>query len=135
MAHWAEIDKNNIVIRVLVTDNNEPDEGYQWLVDNLGGTWIKASYNSFGGVHYIPDPARDENGNKIPSGQPHLRYNYPGPGFLYNEELDAFVPPKPFNSFILDENTCWWKAPIPYPNDGNDYEWNESNLSWDEVIL
>lgn len=108
MAHFAEIDKNNIVLRVLVTDNNDPngDEGYQWLLDNLGGTWIKTSYNA------------------------NIRKNFAGIGYYYDEEIDAFIPPKFFNSWILDEETCQWKAPIEKPDDGSDYIWDEESVSW-----
>jgi hypothetical protein len=91
MAHWAEIDENSIVLRVTVGDNNDTDEGYQWLIDNLGGTWIKTSYN----------------GN--------IRKNYAGIGFLYDPIRDAFIPPKPENidgiEFILNEETCSWELP------------------------
>jgi hypothetical protein len=91
MAHWAEIDENSIVLRITVGDNNDPngDEGYQWLIDNLGGTWIKTSYN----------------GN--------IRKNFAGIGFLYDPIRDAFIPPKPENidgiEFILNEDTCLWE--------------------------
>lgn len=95
MAHWAEIDENNIVLRVTVGDNNDPDEGYQWLVDNLGGTWVKTSYNTLGGVH-------KEGG--IP-----LRKNYAGIGYTYDEERDAFIPPKPEGEWVLNEETCLWE--------------------------
>jgi len=108
MAHWAEINENNIVLRVLVGDNNDPngDEGYQWLLDNLGGTWIKTSYNN------------------------NIRKNYAGIGFTYDEQLDAFIAPKPFDSWILNQESCRWQAPIPYPTDGFSYSWNEADLSW-----
>jgi hypothetical protein len=108
MAHWAEIDNNNTVLRVTVGNNNDPngDEGYQWLIDNLGGTWIKTSYN----------------GN--------IRKNYAGVGYKYDEALDAFVPSKPFESWILNEETALWQPPTPYPNDGGIYSWNEDELSW-----
>lgn len=111
MAHWAEIDENNIVIRITVGDNNDPngDEGYQWLVDNLGGTWIKTSYN----------------GN--------IRKNFAGIGMTYDAERDAFITPKPFNSWILNEDTCNWEAPVQYPTDDKMYNWNEPTLSWVEV--
>jgi hypothetical protein len=113
MAHWAEIDENNIVVRVTVGDNNDPngDEGYQWLIDNLGGTWVKTSYN----------------GN--------IRKNYAGIDYTYDEVRDAFIAPKPFNSWALDEETCQWQAPIPYPTDGLMYEWNEVDLNWQAVTL
>jgi len=98
MAHWAEIDENSIVVRVVVTSNEEPDEGYQWLIDNLGGNWVKTSYNTFGGVHLL-------------GGTP-LRKNFAGIGFIYDETRDAFIAPKPVKiakrDYILDETTCTW---------------------------
>jgi hypothetical protein len=115
MAHWAEVDENNIVIRVLVGDNEEPDQGYQWLIDNLGGRWIQTSYNSLGGVHYLPEGNRDENGERIPSGENHLRFNYAGIGYLYDPVRDAFIPPKPEigdpSIWVLNEDTCLWELP------------------------
>lgn len=101
MAHWAEIDETNRVIRVLVGDNNDPagDEGYQWLIDNLGGTWIKTSYNTIGGVH-------------TEGGTP-LRKNYAGVGCLYDPIRDAFIPSKPeFGNWVLNEDTCLWDLVI-----------------------
>ena len=110
MSNWAEIDNNNIVIRVTVGDNNSPDEGYQWLIDNLGGTWIKTSYN----------------GN--------IRKNYAGVGFTYDATRDVFIPPKPFNYWVLDEATCQWQAPTPMPTtEGKEYYWSEDDLSWREI--
>ena len=113
MAHWAEIDENNIVLRVLVGDNNDPngDEGYQWLLDNLGGTWVKTSYN----------------GN--------IRKNYAGVSHYFDEARDAFIAPKPYDSWVLDEETCQWQAPVPYPTDGLMYEWVEADLNWQAVTL
>ena len=107
MSHFAELDENNIVIRVLVGDNNLPNEGYDWFIENLGGTWVQTSYN----------------GN--------FRKNYAGLGFTYDPERDAFIPPKPFESWILDEDTCLWQAPTPYPTDGFTYSWNEAELAWE----
>lgn len=99
MAHWAEIDKNNIVVQVVVGSNDEIDEGYQWLVDNLGGTWIKTSYNTYGGVH-------KEGG--VP-----LRKNYAGIGYTYDLIRDAFIPPKPEGEeWVLNEETCLWEENI-----------------------
>lgn len=99
MAHWAEIDENNIVLRVLVTDNDDPngDEGYQWLIDNLGGRWVKTSYNT--------------RENKHMSGGEPFRKNYAGIGFSYDEIKDAFIPPKPYPDWILDEETYIWNPP------------------------
>lgn len=119
MAHWAEIDENNIVIRVTVGDNSDPDEGYQWLIDNLGGTWIKTSYNTHAGVHEF-------------GGTP-LRKNYASVGFTYDAVRDAFIPPKMFESWVLNEDTCRWEAPTPYPSDDKVYNWDEETLSWIEI--
>ena len=121
MAHWAELDENNIVTRVLVGSNEDPDEGYQWLIDNLGGTWVKTSYNTQGGVHSL-------------GGTP-LRKNYAGIGYSYDATRDAFIPPKPFNSWLLNEDTCLWDAPTPYPTDGKFYRWVEEDLNWQEVTV
>lgn len=126
MAHWAEIDENNIVLRVTVGDNNEPDEGYQWLIDNLGGTWVKTSYNAIAGKRRNPETNEitDELG---------FRKNYAGTGFTYDEVRDAFIPPKPLASWILNEDSCLWIPPTPHPTDGKNYIWNEETVSWDEV--
>jgi hypothetical protein len=111
MAHFAEIDENDVVLRVLVTDNNDPngDEGYQWLVDNLGGTWVQTSYSGS------------------------FRTRFAGIGFTYDSERDAFIQPKPFDSWLLDQDTLEWEAPVAYPTDGANYKWDESTLSWLEV--
>ena len=113
MSHWAEIDQDNKVIRVLVGDNNDPngDEGYQWLLDNLGGTWVKTSYNGT------------------------IRYNYAGIGYTYDEIRDAFIAPKTFESWVLNEETCVWEPPVPYPADGEKYIWNEETVTWDLINL
>jgi hypothetical protein len=89
MSHWAEIDENNIVVRVVVGDNNDPngDEGYQWLIDNLGGTWIKTSYNKT------------------------IRKNFAGVGYTYDETRDAFIGPEPIGNIGFDEETCQWFMP------------------------
>ena len=99
MAHWAEIDENNIVLRVTVGSNDDSDEGYQWLIDNLGGTWIKTSYNTQGGVHTL-------------GGTP-LRKNYAGVGYTYDSGRDAFIPPRPEldGEWTLNEDTCQWELP------------------------
>jgi hypothetical protein len=117
MGHFAELNENNVVVRVLVTDNNLPNQGYDWLIETLGGTWIQTSYNTYGGVHST-------------GGTP-LRKNYAGVGFTYDSELDAFIPLKPFDSWVLNEETCLWDAPIPKP-EGN-YRWDEDVLNWVEV--
>jgi hypothetical protein len=108
MAHFAEIDLNNTVLRVVVTDNNDPngDEGYTWLIDNLGGTWVQTSYNS------------------------NFRKHFAGIGFTYSSDLDAFIPPQPFASWILDKEACQWHPPVPYPTDGVNYAWSEDEIDW-----
>ena len=109
MAHWAEIDNNNKVIRVLVGDNNDPagDEGYQWLIDNLGGNWIKTSYN----------------GN--------IRKQYAGIGFYFDSINDVFIAPQPYSSWSLDQNFDW-QPPTPKPVKGK-YFWDEDSLTWIEI--
>ena len=98
MAHWAELDENNIVLRVVVGSNDEPDEGYQWLLDNLGGTWVKTSFNTYGGVHVL---------GGIP-----LRKNYASAGDTYDPVRDAFIPPKPeSDEYFFNEETCLWEIP------------------------
>jgi hypothetical protein len=111
MSHWAELDDANKVIRVLVGDNNDPagDEGYQWLIDNLGGTWIKTSYNS------------------------NIRGTYAGIGYLYNEEEDIFITPQPYPSWI--RSGSFWQAPTPMLEDGKLYRWDEESLSWIEFEI
>jgi hypothetical protein len=118
MAHFAEIDENNIVKQVLVVNNNELMEngeekehkGVAFLQSLFGhDKWKQTSYN----------------GN--------IRKNYAGIGFSYDSTRDAFIPPKPFDSWLLDENTCIWIPPQPQPGDGNIYTWDESTLSWTVV--
>ena len=110
MAHFAELDENNIVTTVLVTDNDFPNEGYDWLVETFGGRWIQTSYNAT------------------------IRKNFAGIGFSYDETRDAFIPPKPFESWLLSEETCNWEAPKPYPTDGKLYNWDEESQEWIEYV-
>jgi len=128
MAHWAELDSNNVVTRVLVGDNNDPagDEGYQWLIDNLGGTWVKTSYNAVAGKWRNPET------NEI-TNNPGFRKNYAGIGYTYDSQRDAFISPKLYDSWVLNEDTCIWEAPVAYPNDGKLYTWNEEALNWVQV--
>lgn len=122
MAHFAEIDNNNIVIRVLVVPDDQEHRGEQFLADDLGlgGTWLQTSYNTRGGVH-------------IYGGTP-LRKNYAGTGFKYDATCDAFVPPQPFPSWTLDETSCLWNPPIPAPP-GLQWIWDEETQKWIEVEL
>jgi hypothetical protein len=128
MAHWAEIDETGVVLRVLVGSNEEADEGYGWLVDSLGGTWLQTSYNTRGGVHYDPatgKPSKDQSKA--------FRGNYAGIGYTYHEALDAFISPQPYPSWVLNEETFSWDAPTPYPTDGAIYTWDEEAVAWLEV--
>ena len=123
MAHFAKVN-NGIVEQVIVA---EP-EFFDTFVDSSPGQWIQTSYNTRGGVHYNP-----ETGEPSEDQSKALRKNYAGIGYTYDREKDAFIPPKPFASWILNEETCLWESPILYPTDGKSYKWNEDTLSWDEV--
>lgn len=121
MAHYAFLDENNIVTEVIV-GKNENEEGVDWeqhYGNFRGQTCKRTSYNTYGGVH--------NNG-----GTP-FRKNYAGIGYSYDQTKNAFIPPKPFNSWILNESTCLWEAPVVYPDDGGQYKWNESTTSWDLI--
>jgi len=129
MASFAKIGLNGKVIEVLsvvnevLHDSNGVEQeviGIDFLTKLTGyPVWKQTSYNTHGGVH--------DNG-----GTP-LRKNHAGIGYTYDEDRDAFIPPKPFNSWILNEDTCRWEAPVAYPTDGGRYKWNETNLNW-EII-
>lgn len=119
MAHFAEIDQNNVVLRVIVVDNKDtstPDGteiesiGVAFCQRLFGGNWVKTSYN----------------GN--------IRKNYAGIGYTYNAEIDAFVPPKPFPSWVLNQTTAQWEAPVAMPTDGKPYGWNEQTQQWEEIV-
>jgi len=129
MSLWAQLDENNKVINVLVGDNNLPDEGYQWLIDNLGGTWIKTQESVIGGVHY--------NSKGEPDNKPTFRKNTAAIDGYYVPDKDAFILPKPHASWILNEETCSWEAPTLYPENNDDklYYWDEATLSWLEYTV
>ena len=121
MAHFAKINNENIVEQVLVisndvllkSDGTESElKGKQFLNATFGSAkWVQTSYNGT------------------------FRKNFAGIGFTYDSERDAFIPPKPFNSWILNEDSCRWESPIPYPSDGKLYTWNEDILNWEELII
>jgi hypothetical protein len=121
MAHFAKVN-NGIVEQVIVA---EP-EFFETFVDSSPGEWIQTSYNTRGGKHYDP-----ETGNESADQTKALRKNYAGIGYTYDAAKDAFIPPKPYNSWLLDEDTCLWNAPVAYPDDGGRYVWNEETTSWD----
>ena len=120
MAHWAEVNSDNIVTRVLVVADDKED-GQKFLAEDLGlgGTWKKTSYNTQGGVH--------ANG-----GTPY-RKNFAGVGYKFDAAKDAFIPAKPFASWTLDATSCLWEAPTPMPTDDKRYMWDEPTTSWKEV--
>lgn len=111
MAHFAKIE-NGIVTQVIVAEQDFIDSGA------VGDGWIQTSYNTYGGQH--------------PEGRP-LRKNYAGVGFTYDSQRDAFIPPKPFPSWTLVEDTCQWVPPVAMPIDDNVYSWDEATLSWMQI--
>ena len=118
MAHFAQLDENNMVTQVIVVNNNEllnengqesEAKGISFCQSLFGGNWVQTSYNAS------------------------IRKNYAGAGFYYDSQRNAFIPPKPFASWVLNEDTCRWDAPVPHPQDGKLYGWDEPTLSWIEV--
>lgn len=117
MAHFAQLDNNNVVVQVIVVSNNElidngqesEAKGIAFCQSLFGGNWKQTSYN----------------GN--------IRKNYAGVGYTYDSNRDAFIPPKPFNSWLLNELTCTWQAPVPYPDNSKKYNWDEIQKNWIEV--
>jgi len=125
MAHFAKIDTSGIV--VFVTVGRDEDNELE-LCARTGDIYRQTSYNTRGGIHYKPnshDPSEDQSQA--------FRKNYAGKGYTYDQTRDAFIPPKPFPSWVLNEDTCRWDAPIPRPDDGKMYEWDEGTTSWIEV--
>jgi hypothetical protein len=121
MAHYAKVNYG-IVEKVIVAES----DFFKTFIDSSPGKWIQTSYNTRGGIHYQPNsniPSEDQSKS--------LRKNYAGIGYTYDETRDAFIPPKPYNSWILNEQTCNWEAPIAYPTDGKRYSWNENTQNWD----
>ena len=123
MAHFAKLNENNVVIQVIVVSNDDAttEAKGQELLQNLyknTDTWKQTSYNTCAGVH-------------LTGGTP-FRKNYAGKGYTYDETRDAFIPPKPYDSWTLNEDTCLWEAPVPYPTDGKDYFWDEDSTQWVE---
>jgi hypothetical protein len=110
MAHYAKV-KDGVVTQVIVAEA----EFFDTFVDNEPGEWIQTSYNTYGGQH--------------PEDRP-LRKNYAGIGFTYDSEKDAFIPPQPYASWSLNDDTCLWEAPVAYTDDGERYTWNEETTSW-----
>ena len=111
MAHFAELDADSIVVRVLVVPNEQENRGHDYLATDLGlgGTWVQTSYNAT------------------------IRKNYAGIGYTFDSGRDAFIPPKPYASWVLNEATCNWDAPVARPADDKMYTWDEATTSWTEI--
>lgn len=126
MAHYAVLDENNIVTFVHVgKDEHENNVNWEEYYNAK-----RTSYNTRGGIHYDPitnEPSSDQSKA--------FRKNFAGVGFKYDSQRDAFIPPKFYNSWVLNEETCLWEPPIKPPNDGNNYYWNEETLTWDIIFV
>jgi hypothetical protein len=121
MAHYAFLDENNIVTEVIVGKEEGNFNWEQQYGSFRGQVCKRTSYNTIGGVHKL-------------GGTP-FRKNYAGIGYSYDQTRDAFIPPKPFNSWVLNETTCLWESPVAMPQDGNKYTWNEEIKNWELVTL
>jgi hypothetical protein len=121
MSYFARI-SNSIVVQVIAIEKDMLDTG-NWGDPN---DWVQTSYNTRGGVHYAPN-------SNTPDGGIALRKNYAGLGYTYDSDKDAFIAPKPYPSWILDNDTCQWDAPTPYPDDDKRYRWDEDTTSWKEI--
>jgi hypothetical protein len=124
MGHYAKV-VDGKVTQVIVAK----EDFFQTFVDSSPGQWIKTSYNTRGGIHYEPNsdtPSPDQSKS--------LRKNFAGIGYSYDTTLDAFIPPKPYPSWILDEDTGLWNAPVPMPTEGGPYQWDEATQSWVQLV-
>ena len=121
MSHFAKV-KDGVVTKVIVAEQEFIDNYH----DGEPGVWVQTSYNTHGGVHYVPNqpdtPSEDQSKA--------LRKNYAGTNWIYDRARDAFYEPQPYPSWTLNEDTCWWEAPVSYPSDGKLYDWDESSKSW-----
>jgi hypothetical protein len=120
MSYYAKV-RDGIVVNVIRAD----ESFFQTFVDDSPGEWLQTSYNTRGGIHYLPD-----SDTPSPDQSKALRKNYAGIGYTYDFSRDAFIPPKPYPSWVLDDFSCTWIPPVPYPDDGNRYIWDESTQSW-----
>ena len=128
MAYYAVLDENNIVIDMKSTGHENDWNGEVEWKKETGQVHKRTSYNTRGGIHYDPEtnePSVDQSKA--------FRKNYAGLGYTYDESRDAFIPPKPYESWTLNEETCLWDSPVPYPTDGEMYTWNEETQTWDLV--
>ena len=131
MAYYAFLDNLNVVTEVIT--GIDEDTGIDWeqrYGEMRNQVCKRTSYNTHGGIHYDPqtgEPSQDQSKA--------FRKNYAGIGFTYDDVIDGFIPPKPYPSWLLNTNSCLWEAPIPYPTDGNLYEWDEETQSWISINL
>jgi len=120
MAHFAKV-VDGIVVRVIKAEQEFMDS----FIDDSPGAWIQTSYNTTGGVHVDPETREPDDGTP-------LRYNYAGVGFTYDRTRDAFIPPQPYSTWVLNETTCLWEPPVPRPTDTDtDYVYNDTTQTWD----
>jgi hypothetical protein len=112
MAHFAQLDENDVVLQVIVVPDNQEHRGHEFCANDLGlgGTWVQTSYNSS------------------------IRKNFAGIGMKFDRKRDAFIPAQPYDSWLLNEQTCTWEAPIAYPTDDLMYEWNETDKDWKAIV-
>jgi len=125
MTYFAKLDADNLV--TFVTAGRDEDDGLEEELNaRTGDVYRQTSYNTFGGIHYTDgEPSEDQTKA--------FRFNYAGIGFTYDADRDAFIPPHPYPSWVLDEATCQWEAPVAYPDDGKMYTWDEAITDWKEV--
>lgn len=130
MARYVKVVDGTVVNGIVA----EP-EFFDAFIDNSPGQWIKTSYNIRGGVYYDPatNQPHENQEEMISADEGRQRKNYAGIGYTYDTDRDAFIPPKPYASWTLNETTCLWDPPVAYPDDGQIYTWNESTQSWDLV--
>jgi len=124
MPHFAKV-SNKKVVKIISAD----ETFFEKFIDSEPGEWLQTSYNTRGGIHYDPEtnePSTDQSKA--------FRKNYAGVGYTYDRTRDAFIPPKPYESWTLNEETCLWDSPVPYPDDGEIHSWNEQTQTWDLVI-
>lgn len=126
MAYYAVLDENNVVTKIKSAGHENDWNGEVEWEKETGKVHKRTSYNTKGGIHYNPEtnePSVDQSKA--------FRKNYAGVGYNYDKTRDAFIPPKPYESWILNEETCLWDSPVPYPEDGQIYNWNEETQTWD----
>jgi len=126
MSHFAKIDPDTNLVTFVTVGRQEDDGLEEELNARTNDVYRQTSYNTYGGVHYTDGEPSDDQSKA-------LRFNYAGIGFTYDETRDAFIPPQPYASWVLDEATCLWVAPIDYPADGGLYVWDEETTDWIEV--